>query len=419
MKFSAVTLTTVLAGISLAAFGVQGFSPSIGDVIRSHKSAAVGTRQSCNGVRPVSARSWHAPACNCGLCREEGFGGMTKLLGLRNDDAEFLLSRKKRCAMTRLYADATDEAEAPAIEDEDNDEIEKLGMTPEERHSMERPQRQSLSKKRKANKKTGKPLSEFSAGQTLKATVKSVTTYGAFCDFGGNTDGLLHISRMSKGFVSDASDIVSVGDEVEVRLLEVNTERNQVALTLLTVEEENEVKQDQEGRQASNRKRGGDNRGDKEAVKELLAEVREKGYDSNQWIDGVVVSTPSFGAFVRIDASKINEELEGSFDGLVHISALTEGRADSVDQYASIDKEVKVRIRSIGADGKVALTMTSVEYDEEQKNRPRNDEIGGDNYGYKDWKNALGEIEQPEFTNPIFFNRKKFEKNIRGAENFY
>lgn len=410
MKFSAFTLTTVLAGISFAAFGVQGFSPSVGDVIRSHKSAAVASR---------SARSRHAPGCNCGLCREGSFGGMTKFLGLRNDDTEFLFSRKKRYPMTRLYADEADEAEAPAIEDEDNDEIEKLGMTPEERHSMERPQRQSLSKKRKANKKTGKPLSEFSAGQTLKATVKSVTTYGAFCDFGGNTDGLLHISRMSKGFVSDASDIVSVGDEVEVRLLEVNTERNQVALTLLTVEEENELKQDQQGRQASNRKRGGDNRPDREAAKELLAEIREKGYDSNQWIDGVVVSTPSFGAFVRIDASKINEELEGSFDGLVHISALTEGRADSVERYASIDKEVKVRIRSIGADGKVALTMTSVEYDEEQKNRPRNDEIGGDNYGYKDWKNALKEIEQPEFTNPVFFNRKKSEKNVRGVESFY
>jgi len=446
MKFSAVTLTTLIAGI--ACLSVQGFSPSIGAVVNTqtnYRTAAVATRQSrgacncpaCTGARSVNAGTRHASGCQCGKCLTAGFGGLTSLLGVQNDLAEGIpLSRNKRCMLTRLFADATDEATTEEAEGADDsadtvdevkydDAAEKEGMSDQERHNVERPQRQSLSKKRPGAQKSGKPLTELNKGDSFKATVKSVTTYGAFCDFGAETDGLLHISRMSKGFVSDASEIVSVGDEIDIRVFEINMERNQVALTLLTEEEENEAKQGRNDRSAANSKRGGGaRRQNQDQVNSLLTQVREKGYDSNQWIDGVVASTPSFGAFVRIDAKLINEELEGSFDGLVHISSLTDGRADSVEQYAKIDQQVKVRIKSVGTDGKVALTMTTVEYELEQAARgnSRGREIGGEDYGNKNWKADLKEMEQevdmPEFLNPIALNFGKYEKNVRGRRQY-
>jgi uncharacterized protein len=62
--------------------------------------------------------------------------------------------------------------------------------------------------------------------------VTNVTNFGAFVDIGVHQDGLVHISRLSDRFVKDPRDVVSPGDRVTVRVIEVNLEKNQIALTM-------------------------------------------------------------------------------------------------------------------------------------------------------------------------------------------
>jgi ribosomal protein S1 len=69
------------------------------------------------------------------------------------------------------------------------------------------------------------------AGAHLNGTVTSITDFGAFVDLGG-LEGLIHISELSWGRVPHPKQIVSLGDEVEVQVLEISKERNRVALSL-------------------------------------------------------------------------------------------------------------------------------------------------------------------------------------------
>jgi len=126
-------------------------------------------------------------------------------------------------------------AEVPA-EVESMDGIE----SEEEAHNADRPARSSLSKKSPAK---GKPLDEFELGQSIMAKVKTLTSYGAFMDIGAATDGLLHISNLSSGFCSDVKDYLTDGQEIEVRIMNIDAAKNQIGLTLLTAEEEEAAKQ--------------------------------------------------------------------------------------------------------------------------------------------------------------------------------
>ena len=67
----------------------------------------------------------------------------------------------------------------------------------------------------------------------LKGTVRNVASFGAFVDIGLHDDGLLHISKMSKNFVKNPLDIVSVGDIITVYIDNINKETNKVNLSLI------------------------------------------------------------------------------------------------------------------------------------------------------------------------------------------
>lgn len=272
----------------------------------------------------------------------------------------------------------------------------------DEAHNSERPARKSLKKK----PARGKPLSEFKVGDSVKAKVKTITTYGAFLDIGATTDGLLHISQLAVGFVSDVNEILKEGEELDVRITKIDEGKNQVALTLLTLDQETQAKEaSQRSRQPraerpgqqrpANRRSNEDNRRDDSAI---LAQLVEKGWSSEKFVEGRVVSTVDFGAFVRIEASQLNADVSGEFDGLVHISALTAGRANSVASYVSVDDKVQVRVKGI-ADRKVSLTMVSPE-DEAAQVASGNASVSRE--GAKDWKESLAKMQG---TMPTFKNR--------------
>ena len=269
----------------------------------------------------------------------------------------------------------------------------------EEAHNAERPARSSLSKKTKGS---GKALSEFSIGQTVSAKVKTLTSYGAFLDIGAATDGLLHISNLSAGFVSDVKEFLTDGQEIEVRIMNIDESKNQIGLTLLTAEEEEAAKQP---RQQSRGGGGGGRRDDSAAT----AALAEKGFDSSVFIDGTVASTVDFGCFVRFDASQLNSEVEGEMDGLVHISALAAGRVDAVTSVVNANDKVKVRVKSI--DGrKVSLSMITVEEEQEANDRRRSGGMEPEQQGAKDWKESLERIsgDGPEYSNsPLVVDMRK------------
>ena len=73
---------------------------------------------------------------------------------------------------------------------------------------------------------------DLKEGMVLTGTVRNVIDFGAFVDIGVKHDGLVHISQMSEGFVKNPRDVVSVGDIVKVKVLNIDFERQKVELTM-------------------------------------------------------------------------------------------------------------------------------------------------------------------------------------------
>jgi transcriptional accessory protein Tex/SPT6 len=76
-------------------------------------------------------------------------------------------------------------------------------------------------------------MDELRSDQVVKGTVTKLVNYGAFVDIGVGRDGLVHISEMSDGFVGKPSDVMSVGDEIEVRVVKVDQGKRRIELSLL------------------------------------------------------------------------------------------------------------------------------------------------------------------------------------------
>jgi protein Tex len=76
-------------------------------------------------------------------------------------------------------------------------------------------------------------MEDLHEGMVLKGTVRNVVDFGAFVDIGVKTDGLVHLSRISKKFVRDPLDVVAVGDVVDVKVLSVDGERGRIGLSMV------------------------------------------------------------------------------------------------------------------------------------------------------------------------------------------
>ncbi|CAM9313387.1 unnamed protein product [Ectocarpus sp. 6 AP-2014] len=181
---------------------------------------------------------------------------------------------------------------------------------------------------RRGTKKT-KSVEQFlnlSPEEWISGRVASITHFGAFVAVDDDTDGLLHISQIAEDHVSNVEDHLQIGQEVQVRVIEVDVDNCRLGLSM------------REPRQNSPRGARG-----KKDVSVLL------GRDPDEFIPGRVVSIVPYGAFVNI---------EGNIDGLVHISEMAIGRVDSVEDVCEMGQEVQVRISDINTDNNtVNLSM--------------------------------------------------------------
>jgi predicted RNA-binding protein with RPS1 domain len=267
----------------------------------------------------------------------------------------------------------------------------------DEAHNAERPARKSLKKKGPQ----GKPLSEYKVGDTVKGRVKTIASYGAFIDIGAQTDGLLHISQLSVGFVKDVKEILELNSEIDVRITNIDEKKNQVALSLLSAEQAEEAKAQAPAPRQQKERQQRQQRSDDSAV---VNGLKEKGWDQNKFVEGTVISTVDFGAFVRINAADLNPEVEGELDGLVHISALSVGRVSSVDSAVKVNEKVQVRVKEI-ANRKVSLTMVSVEDEETISEAKAVKDVGP---GNANWKEDSAKIQMPAFKNgPVVVDLRK------------
>lgn len=401
MRFSSLAFTAVIA--IYGPFLASGFSPS-STFSRSLVKNARGTHSSqraicgCNGCKSLSQRksvsSSCKPGCNCPSC------GMMKTLLQMSSTVE--------------------EAEASPSSSTDDDDIppEVASLdgieSEQEAHNAARPARSSISS-RGARAPRGKPLSELAVGSTLEGTVKSTTSYGAFVNIGYSSDALLHVSRLSDEFVSNVEDIVKAGDTVTVRVLSVDLDKGQVAVTMRSEEAEAAASAP---KQQQNQRRP---RTDRSAQAASITSLSETGFDDSKFFEGEVTSTLAFGAFVKFDLSLVAEGLSGQLEGLVHISSLAEERTESVESVCKRGDKVQVRLRSVDADnGRVSLAMISKEAEEASNSRRRGgggfseDDSGGlslfESYemGAKDWADSAESIlAGQEFKNVPIIGQKR------------
>jgi predicted RNA-binding protein with RPS1 domain len=87
-------------------------------------------------------------------------------------------------------------------------------------------------KRPRSDNKNKKPLTDYTVGEMTKGKVVSIMPYGAFVDVGTTTDGLVHVSQIADEFVSDIESVVKVGQEVECRIVSVDTDNNKISLSM-------------------------------------------------------------------------------------------------------------------------------------------------------------------------------------------
>lgn len=170
-----------------------------------------------------------------------------------------------------------------------------------------------------------KVISSLEKGMVLKGAVKNITDFGAFVDIGGGTIGLLHIADMSWGRINHPSEIVAVGDEIEVMVLNFNKDEMKISL------------------------------GIRQKTKDPWEEVETK-YPVGNKVTGKVTNLAPYGAFI---------ELERGIEGLVHISELSwTKKYASPGELLAIGDRVEVMVLEINkANRKISLGIKQLEQD--------------------------------------------------------
>jgi small subunit ribosomal protein S1 len=165
-------------------------------------------------------------------------------------------------------------------------------------------------------------LDAMKEGSVVQGVVKNITDYGAFIDLGG-MDGLLHITDMSWGRVKHPSELVNVGDEIEVKVLKFDNEKERVSLG--------------------------------------LKQLRQDPWDSavgefppGKKVKGKVVSLADYGAFV---------ELAEGVEGLIHVSEMSwTKRVKHPSQLVKVGDDVEVQVLEVDtANRRISLGMKQLE----------------------------------------------------------
>jgi len=164
-------------------------------------------------------------------------------------------------------------------------------------------------------------LDRLQRGEVVTGTISNIVDFGAFVDLDG-IDGLIHISELSWGHVNHPSEVLSIGDEVSVKVLDIDRDRQRISLGLKQTQED-------------------------------PWERVVRTYNVGDVLEGKVTKVVSFGAFVEI--------MEG-VEGLVHISELAQHHVENPREVVEPGDEVKVKILEIDEERRrLSLSLKRVE----------------------------------------------------------
>ena len=173
-------------------------------------------------------------------------------------------------------------------------------------------------------------LDRLSPGDVVDGTISNIVDFGAFVDLDG-MDGLIHISELSWGHVNHPSEVLEIGQEVNVKVLDIDRERQRISLGL------------------------------KQTQSDPWQQVLDS-YSLNDVVDGKVTKVVTFGAFVEI--------LPG-VEGLVHISELAQHHVENPREVVAQGQAVQVKIIEMDAERRrLSLSLKRVEDAEGSQARP-------------------------------------------------
>jgi small subunit ribosomal protein S1 len=174
-------------------------------------------------------------------------------------------------------------------------------------------------------------LDNLEKGMRVSGKVSSIVSFGAFVNLGG-IDGLIHISELSWCHVEKPSEVLSVGDEVDVEILEVDKERERISLSL-------------------------------KACQADPWEQLSRDVQVGEIICGTVTKLVPFGAFVQV---------RPGIEGLIHISELSRRHVEQPDEIVSVNQDIDVKVIDIDIDRRrISLSLKQImgeleeEYEEE------------------------------------------------------
>lgn len=188
-------------------------------------------------------------------------------------------------------------------------------------------------------------LDGIESGQVIEGTVQRITDFGAFVDIGG-VDGLVHISQLSHQHVDKASDVVTEGDKVQVKVLSIDRDNERISLSI------------------------------KDTLPGPWVDIADKAAKGSIQ-EGVVRRLVSFGAFV---------EIFPGVEGLVHISQISHKHIATPQEVLQEGQSVKVKILDVNeADQRLSLSIKELE--DPQSNYSSDYEIQAETKGFQ-----LGEM---------------------------
>ena len=150
-------------------------------------------------------------------------------------------------------------------------------------------------------------FNRIQVGDVVSGTVSGLTSYGAFVDIGG-ADGLIHISELSWDRVSKVTDVLQLGDRVEVKVIKLDPDQNRISLSLRQLQQD---------------------------PWERFLET----YPVGSVVTGTVTKTKKYGAFLQVMSG---------IEGLLHISELSWDHVDKTEDVLKVGEEVQVKV--IGVD---------------------------------------------------------------------
>jgi small subunit ribosomal protein S1 len=218
------------------------------------------------------------------------------------------------------------------------------GNSPDERYSemvgekievcvieVDRDRRRLILSERAASSETRESIKErviedLEEGEIRTGRVTSLADFGAFVNING-ADGLVHLSELSWDHVNHPSEVLEVGQEVDVKVISIDVERKRIGLSIRRLKDDPWDDQ----------------------IKELT---------EGQLVEGKITRLTNFGAFARL----ILEDIEGDLEGLIHISEISERRIEHPKEVLHEDDVVTLRVIKIEEDThRIGLSLRRVD----------------------------------------------------------